>query len=140
LGASGCILQNRKHDFAKCWNWRRGKTDLQSLASPSRWEINSNTHTFLYSLKLKRPSLELKSEKYWTSGKFPQKGYNRTYEWATVEPFQRFTYTNWQSGKPGHSDFGYCVYFFMDFDFESGYYWVDYSCYSLYLEYICESV
>ncbi|EFX83115.1 hypothetical protein DAPPUDRAFT_316109 [Daphnia pulex] len=83
---------------------------------------------------------ELKSEKYWTSGKFPQKGYNRTYEWATIEPFQRFTYTNWQSGKPGHSDFGYCVYFFMDFDFESGYYWVDYLCNSFYLEYICESV
>ncbi|KAK4015890.1 hypothetical protein OUZ56_030857 [Daphnia magna] len=56
------------------------------------------------------------------------------------EPFQPFTYVNWQSGKPSHNDFGYCVYFWMDFDFESGYYWVDYSCSALYIDHICESV
>ncbi|KAI9556535.1 hypothetical protein GHT06_016325 [Daphnia sinensis] len=83
---------------------------------------------------------ELEDQRYWTSGKFPQKGYNRTYEWASIEPFQPFTYVNWQSGKPSHNDFGYCVYLWMDFDFESGYYWVDYLCGSLFLDHICESV
>lgn len=127
-----CFTTDKMHSWAEADTFcRTGNMTLLSLETEeeerliySHWQVTQ----------------ELADQRYWTSGKFPQKGYNRTYEWASTEPFQPFTYVNWQSGKPSHNDFGYCVYFWMDFDFESGYYWVDYSCSALYIDHICESV
>ncbi|XP_057373562.1 uncharacterized protein LOC130694505 isoform X3 [Daphnia carinata] len=81
---------------------------------------------------------ELGAEQYWTSGKFPLKGSQRTWEWAATEPYQRFNYTNWGPDEPDYNQDGYCAYLFMDFDFENGYFWIDIACSSSLYNFICE--
>ncbi|XP_057373762.1 C-type lectin domain family 6 member A-like [Daphnia carinata] len=80
---------------------------------------------------------ELNFSEFWTSGRYSQEGNNR-WEWASVQPFQPFNYTNWHPvyNQPDDNEPGSCaLLYFLDY---SGY-WADNVCiYSTRL--ICESV
>lgn len=73
---------------------------------------------------------------YWISGRYSQEGNDR-WEWATTQPFQPLSYTNWNPTTPAQPDFnkpGYC----MDISFFQTGYWYDDLCTSN-IKFICES-
>lgn len=71
---------------------------------------------------------------YWTSGKFSNNGW----EWASAEPFQPMTYTNWYTGEPSHSQTGSFAY--INFNFDDTGFWFDEIGSSSYILFICESI
>ncbi|XP_046458837.1 uncharacterized protein LOC124205435 isoform X2 [Daphnia pulex] len=73
---------------------------------------------------------------YWTSGRYSQEG-NKRWEWATTQPYQQLSYTNWNPTKPVQPDFnmpGYCI----DISFFQTGHWFDGLC-SSNMKFICES-
>lgn len=80
---------------------------------------------------------EMSNAKYWSSGKYSV-DQDHFWEWASTEPFQPFTYTNWSPGEPDENRFGHCVYLDFKNDFSSGY-WEDLLC-TYPRRFICESI
>ena len=70
---------------------------------------------------------------YWTSGEYS----NNRWEWASTEPFQPMTYTNWYTGEPSNSQIGSFAY--INFNFGNKGFWFD-EVGSAYFLFICESI
>ncbi|XP_057374084.1 gamete and mating-type specific protein A-like [Daphnia carinata] len=80
-------------------------------------------------------SPNLLDDYYWTSGRYSQEGRNR-WEWATVEPYQPMTYTNWYPGLPNNNLPGSFAY--VNYLFDTGI-WFDMANTTSIL-FICESI
>ncbi|KAI9556556.1 hypothetical protein GHT06_016346 [Daphnia sinensis] len=80
---------------------------------------------------------EMSNARYWTSGKYSVDE-NRFWEWASTEPFQPFTYTNWGPEEPDEHGFGHCVYLDFKDDFIIGH-WKGLLCTNP-RRFICESI